>query len=71
MPAATSGMRRVSWVRIMVSDGHTRCEAIGIGHRIPTVRPVTIDTAMALAARGVPSVIRSGHGGAVRATAGG
>ena len=53
-----AGMRRVSWVRIMVSDGHASCEAVGVGHRLPIVRPVSLDTAMDLASQGVPSVIR-------------
>ena len=53
-------MRRVSWVRIVVADGRTQCEAVGIGHRLPAVRRVSLDTALELAAGGVPSVIRSG-----------
>lgn len=53
-------MRRVSWVRFVVADGATRCEAVGTGHRLPTVRPIPLDTALALVAAGVPSVIRSG-----------
>lgn len=61
-PLVVPGMRRVSWVRILVADGRTRCEAVGIGHRLPTVRRVSFDTAVALAASGVPSVIRSGDG---------
>ena len=61
------GMRRVSFVRIVVGDGRTRCEAVGTGHRLPTVRPVSIEDAMALAASGVPTVVRSGCGLAGRA----
>lgn len=57
-----SGMRRVSWVRFVVADGHTRCEVVGTGHRLPTVRTVSLETALALVATGVPSVIRSGLG---------
>lgn len=52
-------MRRVSWVRFVVTDGQTRCHAVGTGHRLPTVRAVPLDTALALVAAGVPSVIRS------------
>lgn len=55
-----AGMRRVSFVRIVVVDGCTRCEVVGTGHRLPTVRAVSLDTALALVAGGVPSVIRSG-----------
>jgi len=54
-------MRRVSWVRFVVGEGRTRCEAVGTGHRLPTVRAVSLDTALALVAAGVPSVIRSGR----------
>lgn len=54
------GMRRVSFVRIVVADGRTRFEVVGTGHRLPTVRTVSVDTALALVAGGVPSVIRSG-----------
>ena len=66
-----SGMRRVRWVRIMVMDGHTRCEAVGIGHRLPAARRVSLDTALALASSGVPSVIRFDRAGVVRAAAAG
>ena len=52
-------MRRVSFVRIVVGDGRTSCQAVGTGHRLPTVRPVSLDVAVALVASGVPSVIRS------------
>ena len=52
-------MRRVSWVRIVV-DGHgAHCEVVGVGHRLPTVRRVSLDTALGLAASGVPTVVRS------------
>lgn len=54
------GMRRVSFVRIVIVDGCARCEVVGTGHRLPTVRTVSLDTALALVAGGVPSVIRSG-----------
>jgi hypothetical protein len=64
-------MRRVSWVRIMVADGRTRCEAVGIGHRLPTVRRVSLDTAMTLVTSGVPSVIRFDRADVVQATAAG
>lgn len=55
-------MRRVTFVRIVVADGRTRFEAVGTGHRLPTVRPIPLDTALALVASGVPSVTRSGPG---------
>jgi len=57
--APQTGMRRVSWVRIVV-DGHgVHCEVLGVGHRLPTVRRVSLDTALSLAASGVPTVVRS------------
>ena len=52
-------MRRVSWVRIVVDDGGAHCEVLGVGHRLPSVRRVSLDTALSLAASGVPTVVRS------------
>ena len=49
----------MSWVRIVVDDQGTRCEVLGVGHRLPTVRRVSLDTALGLAASGVPTVVRS------------
>ena len=54
-----TGMRRVSWVRIVLDDGGAHCEVLGVGHRLPNVRRVSLDTALALAASGVPTVVRS------------
>ncbi len=58
-PVIVPGMRRVRFVRILVGDGRTSCQAVGTGHRLPTVLSVSLDVAAALAASGVPSVIRS------------
>ena len=52
-------MRRVSWVRIVVDGEGARCDVLGVGHRLPAVRRVSLDTALALAASGVPTVVRS------------
>jgi hypothetical protein len=52
-------MRRVSWVRIVVDGAGAHCEVLGVGHRLPTVRRVSLDTALSLAASGVPTVVRS------------
>ena len=52
-------MRRVSWVRIVVDGDGVHCEVLGVGHRLPTVRRVSLDTALDLAASGVPTVVRS------------
>ena len=55
-----TGMRRVSWVRIVVDDTGPRCEVLGVGHRLPNAHRISLETALALAAEGVPTVIRSG-----------
>lgn len=52
-------MRRVSWVKIVVDGDGARCEVLGVGHRLPAARRVSLDTALALAASGVPTVVRS------------
>ena len=52
-------MRRVSWVRIVVDGEVAQCEVLGVGHRLPTVRRISLDTALDLAASGVPTVVRS------------
>ena len=53
------GLRRVSWVRIVFSDGEPVCEVAGIGHRVPAIRRIPLSTAAALAAAGVPTVVRN------------
>ena len=55
-------MRRVSWVRIVLDYSGSHCELMVVGHRLPNVRRVALDTALALAASGVPTVVRSGDG---------
>lgn len=55
-------MRRVSWVRIVLDDAGVRCEVLGVGHRLPAAHRVSLDTALALAATGVPTVVRSADG---------
>jgi hypothetical protein len=55
-------MRRISWVRITVDEQGAHCDLVGVGHRLPMVRPVSLDTALALAAQGVPTVVRSPAG---------
>jgi hypothetical protein len=60
---ADLGMRRVGWVRVVLTDGgEAVCHVMGTGHRLPTVRRVPLATALTLAAEGVPCVVR----GAVR-----
>ncbi len=55
-------MRRVSWVRIVLDDAGAHCEVLGVGHRLPNARRVSLETALALAAEGVPTVVRSAEG---------
>ena len=57
-----TGMRRVSWVRIVLDEHGAHCQVLGVGHRLPNARPISLDTALALAARGVPTVVRSADG---------
>ncbi len=60
--AVETGMRRVSWVRILLDEGGAHCEVHGVGHRFPSVHQVSLETALALATRGVPTVVRSADG---------
>jgi hypothetical protein len=57
-----TGMRRVCWVRIVVDDDGARCDVLGVGHRLPSVRHVSLETALALAGTGVPTVLRAAGG---------
>jgi hypothetical protein len=53
-------MRNVRWVRVFLTDeGGSVCHVMGTGHRLPTARRVPLATALALAAEGVPCVVRS------------
>ena len=65
LPVET-GMRRVSWVRIVLDDHGAHCHVLGVGHRLPMSRPVSLDTALALAASGIPTVVRSADGASER-----
>ena len=53
-------MRRVDFVRITVCAGKPTCEAIGVSHRLPTTRRIPMRVANALAATGIPIVMRRG-----------
>ena len=55
-------MRRVSWVRIVLDESGPHCQVLGVGHRLPNARRISLDTALALAATGVPTVVRSVDG---------
>ncbi len=57
---AVAGLRRVRWLRIVLfGGGDAQAQVVGIGHRLPVVRPVSLATAASLAASGVPTVIRN------------
>ena len=61
-PSVDIGMRRVSWVRIVLDEDGAHCSVLGVGHRLPDARRVSLETALALAASGVPTVVRSSDG---------
>lgn len=58
------GMRRIGWVRVIVDDDGTRAEVSGVGHRLPRTVPVPLAVAAALAAAGVPLLVRRQTGAA-------
>jgi hypothetical protein len=56
-PTAT-GLRRVDLVRLVVDHDQVRAEAVGVGYRLPAIRPIPLSVAAALMAEGTPSVTR-------------
>jgi hypothetical protein len=60
--APDTGLRRVSWVRIVLDGDGAHCDVLGVGHRLPATRPVSLDTALALKSAGVPTIVRSADG---------
>jgi hypothetical protein len=56
----TAGLRRVDWVRLVVDHDAVRAEAVGVGYRLPSARPISLSVAAALMAQGTPSVTRTG-----------
>jgi len=57
MPCA---MRRIDYVRLVVDDGGTRAEVVGVGFRLPTTRRVPLRYAAELVSSGTPLVTRHG-----------
>lgn len=55
------GMKRISWVRIVLDDDSWRAEVHGLGHRLPRTLGVPLATASVLVAEGVPLLVRR-HG---------
>jgi hypothetical protein len=53
------GLRRVDWVRFVVDHGEVRAEAVGVGYRLPTTRPIPLSVAAALRSQGTPSMTRT------------
>ena len=51
------GMRRLSWLQVVVDGETSRAEVHGLGHRLPCVREVSLTTAAELAAEGLPVVV--------------
>jgi hypothetical protein len=54
-----AGLRRVDWVRFVVDHDAVRAEAVGVGYRLPTTRPIPLSVAAALLAEGTPSITRT------------
>jgi hypothetical protein len=54
-----AGLRRVDWVRFLVDHDAVRAEAVGVGYRLPTTRPIPLAVAAALLAQGTPSITRT------------
>jgi hypothetical protein len=56
--------RRLAWQKIDLTDGTPHCEVRGLRYRLPGSRPVSVGAALALAAGGLPTVVRvpSGEG---------
>jgi hypothetical protein len=60
-----AGLRRVDWIRFVVDHDAVRAEAVGVGYRLPTTRPIPLLVAAALTAQGTPSVTRRLDAGSV------
>jgi hypothetical protein len=54
-----AGLRRVDWVRFVIDHDAVRAEAVGVGYRLPTTRPIPLSVAAALLAQGTPSITRT------------
>jgi hypothetical protein len=54
-----AGLRRVDWVRFVVDQDDVRAEAVGVGYRLPSTRPIPLSVAAALLAQGTPSITRT------------
>ncbi len=53
-----TGLRRVDWIRVLLSHDGPRAEAVGVRHRQPATAPISLASAARLAAAGSPLVVR-------------
>ena len=53
-----SGFKRLAWQEIDLTDGTPHCAVRGLRYRLPERRPVSLGAALALAAEGLPTVVR-------------
>ena len=51
------GLRRIEWIRLVVGEGPTRAEAVGVGYRLPVTVQIPVSLAVRLAGEGVPFVL--------------
>lgn len=51
------GLRRVSWVRVVVGADGARCHVAGLLHRRPVVLAIPLSTATGLIDAGAPAVV--------------
>jgi hypothetical protein len=65
--ARTAGFRSVERVRVLVSGGRSVAEVTGVLHRYPQTVPVSMLTAIRLAAAGASLDIQSSDPGSARA----
>jgi hypothetical protein len=56
--ATLVGLRRIDWVRLVVSDDHVGAEVVGVGYRLPRSCPIPMSLAATLIASGVPHTTR-------------
>jgi hypothetical protein len=54
-----AGLRRVDFVRFVVDHDEVRAEAVGVGYRLPTTRPIPLSVVAALLSHGTPSTTRT------------
>jgi hypothetical protein len=53
----SAGFRRMSWASIQLHQDGPRASVHGVRHRLPTTSPAPVDAVLALARRGVPTVV--------------